>query len=114
MHQGLCWRQVYCVQERYHAVNCNKTCDAKSTCNGHGQCSGLMGMCTCFEGWSGDDCSQRQGSGHDGDDSDHDTTPFDFLSYASDGLVGNMTARAKMAGRSILTMQDFNTHGKLC
>lgn len=42
----------------YFGPTCAVHCDASVSCHSHGNCS--VSGCTCFVGWTGSDCSQRQ------------------------------------------------------
>lgn len=48
-----------CLSGTVHPMN---QCDDLNGCSGHGVCN--MRRCECFDGWTGADCSQAQGSGN--------------------------------------------------
>ena len=45
-----------CVRDVYTG-KCEVPCSAEVNCSKHGRCRGPTGICECFPGWSGDDCS---------------------------------------------------------
>jgi len=45
-----------CMADMYKE-NCADSCTMEDTCNYHGRCGGITGMCQCFGGWSGAGCN---------------------------------------------------------
>ena len=44
-------------EDNMYLEECTEGCDMVTTCNANGRCSGRTGLCTCFDGWVGSDCS---------------------------------------------------------
>lgn len=62
-------------------------CSGASSCSGHGTCSGSNDFrCTCFEGWTGGDCSLR-------------TCPFDTAWWDEPSAADTAHAPAECSGR---------------